>query len=273
MTRRPTSAPALGARKQHGLGLVEVMVAMTIGLILLGGVGYMFIGSKQMNTTQTDIVRIQESTRNVLDIMGTAVRQAGYRLNTNLPAISADKISGRTVGGSDILIVRHDPNWVVDAVAAPAVPNRFLGRESNCEGVTVTSDNALDPAEATPQVNNNLVVYQFRVVDGQLRCYADDADAPAGNGVVVADHVERMKISYGIGKGGEVVDKYVEVPTAEEFAKVSAVRVNLLMRGPSKGVVIGTQKVQFNGEEVSSNDGHLRRVVTSTFTVRNGVRF
>lgn len=273
MTRRPTTARALGARKQQGLGLVEVMVAMTIGLVLLGGVGYMFIGSKQMNTAQTDIVRIQESTRNVLDVMGTAVRQAGYRLNSNLIAISGDKIGGRTDGNSDILIVRHDPNWVVDAPAAPALPNRFLGRENNCEGVTITSDNALDPAEATPQVNNNLIVYQFKVVEGQLRCYADDADDPAGKGVVVADHVERMKISYGIGKGGETIDKYVDAPSADEFTKVSAVRVNLLMRGPSKGVVVGEQKVQFNGAEVTSNDGYLRRVVTSTFTVRNGVRF
>jgi type IV pilus assembly protein PilW len=273
MTTRPTMARPLGARKQQGLGLVEVMVAMTIGLVLLGGVGYMFIGSKQMNTTQTDLVRIQESTRNALDVMGTALRQAGYRLNVDEAAITGDKIGGKTDGNSDILIVRHDPNWVVDAPAAPAVPNRLLGRENNCEGVQITSNNAIDPAKASPQVNTNLVLYQFKVVDGQLRCFADDADAPKGNGVVVADHVERMKISYGIGNGSETVTKYVAEPTATEYDNVSAVRISLLLRGPSKGVTVGAQTVQFNGADVTTNDGHLRRVVTSTFTVRNRVRF
>lgn len=271
MTQRSTALRRPRAWRQQGIGLIEVLVAMTIGLLLLGGVGYMFVGSKQMNTAQSDMVRIQESTRNALDVMGGAVRQAGYRLNVDKP-LFRQPLKGMSGTGtdSDVLIVRHDPNWVVDT-ATP--PNPLLGVEANCEGVRITSDNAVTPT-SMEQLNQQLVVYQFRVVGTQLRCYANDTDPPVGPGVVVADHVERMKISYGIGNGTETVNNYVALPASEDlFRTVTAVRINLLMRGPSRGVTVGPQTVTFNGANVVTNDGHLRRVVTSTFQTRNQARF
>lgn len=270
MTLRPTTMRPVRASLQQGVGLIEVLVAMTVGLVLLGGVGYMFIGSKQMNTTQTDVVRIQESTRNALDVIGGALRHAGYRLNVNW-RLEKPGVGGSSGAGdnSDVLIVRHDPNWVVDT-AVP--PNGLLGRETNCEGVQVTSNNAVTSTDIE-QKNKQLVLYQFRVVDNQLRCYANDATPPTGNGVVVADNVERMRISYGIGDGNESVTSYVNLPaTDDEFRTVTSVRISLLMRGPSAGVTVGPQTVNFNGANVVTNDGRLRRVVTSTFQLRNQAR-
>ncbi|HEX8615714.1 MAG TPA: PilW family protein [Telluria sp.] len=274
MTVRPTAPRLPRAARQQGIGLIEVMVAMSIGLILLGGVGYMFIGSKQMNTAQTDIVRIQESTRNALDVVGTAVRQAGYRLDMDTLALKDVAIEGKVGADSDILIVRHDPNWVVDVPAAGAAPNKIAGKERNCEGVEVSSNNAPNPVTSEPNFNTNLVIYQFRVVGGKLMCYANASasDTPPG-GVVIADNVERMKVSYGIGDGNEAVTKYVDYPDSTELPKVSAVRLSLLLRGPSPGVTTGAQTVLFNDVDVTTNDGHLRRVVTSTFNVRNRARF
>jgi type IV pilus assembly protein PilW len=259
------------AFRQQGVGLIEVLVAMTIGLVLLGGVGYMFMGSKQMNTTQTDVVRIQESTRNALDVVGGALRQAGYRLNVNWQTFQPAVGGSSGVGdASDVLIVRHDPNWVVDT-AVP--PNGLLGRETNCEGVEVTSNNAVTPTD-TKQLNKAMVMYQFRVEKNQLRCYANDTVPPVGNGVVVADNVERMKVSYGMGDGSESVTSYIALPASDdEFRKVSAVRLSLLLRGPSPGVTVGPQTINFNGANVVTSDGHLRRVVTSTFQLRNQARY
>jgi type IV pilus assembly protein PilW len=274
MIIRPTAARAPVLRKQHGLSLVEVLVAMTVGLVLLGGVGYMFIGSKQMNTAQTDAVRLQESTRNALDVVGTAVRQAGYRLDMDELALDATAIEGTVGAGvaSDTLIIRHDPNWVVDVPAGGALPNKIAGRERNCEGVDIASNNGNDAATGAKVQNTNLIVYQFRVVGGKLMCYASDNATPPG-GVVVADNVERMKVSYGIGDGKEAVTSYVTAPSATELPRVTAVRLSLLLRGPSGGVAVGSQTVLFNDANVTTNDGHLRRVVTSTFNVRNRARF
>lgn len=272
MMIRPSATRPPSLRKQQGLGLIEVLVAMTVGLVLLGGVGYMFIGSKQMNIAQTDAVRLQESTRNALDVVGTAVRQAGYRLDMDELALNATAIEGTIGADSDTLIVRHDPNWVVDVPAGGALPNKLTGRERNCEGNDISSNSGSDPTTGAKTQNTNLIIYQFKVVKGKLMCYASDSSAPSG-GVVVADNVERMKVSFGIGNGSETVTNYVTTPSATELPRVTAVRLSLLLQGPSGGVTTGAQTVLFNDANVTSNDGHLRRVVTSTFNVRNRARF
>lgn len=259
---------------QRGLGLVEVLVAMALGLVMLGAVGYLFVGSKEMNRTQADQARMQESARNAMDVLGKALRQAGYKLNVDQP-LAGDALEGTDGGGSgatappDSLVVRHDPAWVADS-AVP--PNPLLGSESNCEGVTVVSDNLPDAITGAPPVNANMVEYGFVVEGGKLLCRADPAATTGG--VVVADNVENMQVSYGIGNGAEAILNYTDTPEPHEFAWVAAVRVSLLIRGPSPNLVTGAgQAYTFNGASVTSSDGHLRRVVTSTFTVRNQTRW
>ena len=67
--------------------MVELMIAMTIGLILLGGIGYIFLGSQQTFRTQDDFSRIQENVRYALDQVGVDVRMAGYSGCVNLSSI------------------------------------------------------------------------------------------------------------------------------------------------------------------------------------------
>ncbi|NML60038.1 hypothetical protein HHL21_02840 [Massilia sp. RP-1-19] len=261
-------------RSQRGLGLVEVLVAMALGLVMLGAVGYLFVGSKEMNRNQADQARMQESARNAMDVVGKALRQAGYKLNVDQP-LGGDALEGSDGGGSgaealsDTLVVRHDPAWVADS-AVP--PNPLLGHESNCEGVTVVSNNLPDATTGAAPVNASMVEYRFAVEGGKLLCRADPG--AAAGGVVVADNVENMQVSYGIGNGAEAILNYTDAPEPHEFARVSAVRVSLLIRGPSPNIVTGAgQEYMFNGASATSSDGHLRRVVTSTFTVRNQTRW
>lgn len=273
MKRHPSPLPA---RQQHGLGLVEVLVAMTLGLVLLGAVGYLFVGSKQMNSTQSDVLRMQESARNALGTLGRAVRQAGYKLNVD-EALDGDALLG-TDGGSnaagtalpDTLTVRHDPAWVADT-AVP--PNPLSGRETDCSGTEVVSDNLPDAATGAAPVNRTLVEYGFSVAAGKLLCKADGAN-PAAGGVVMADYIENMQIAYGIGDGAESIVKYTSSPSALEFTRVAAVRVSLLVRGPTPNLVPGKrQSILYNEQVATYTDGHLRQVYTSTFTVRNQIRW
>ncbi|MGZ8288565.1 MAG: PilW family protein [Telluria sp.] len=261
--------------RQAGVGLVEVMISMGIGLAILGAVGFLFVGSKQMSRTQSDVVRMQESARNAMDVLGKAARQAGYKLNVDYP-LDSDAVAGSNGTGTgasatpDILILRHDPAWLADD---SATPNPLLGRESDCEGNTVTSDNLPDATTGAPPINLNLVEYRFSVVDGKLLCSADP-EAAAGAGVVVADNIENMQVSYGIGNGGESIVSYTDTPTALEFTRVSAIRISLLLRGPSPNVAVnGAQTYTYNGASATASDGRLRRVLTSTFTVRNQTRW
>ncbi|WP_166891225.1 PilW family protein [Massilia sp. CCM 8734] len=270
MYSSPFRSPRAGAR---GFGLIEVLVAMTLGLVLLGGVGYLFIGSKQMSVAQSDGVRINESVRNAMDVMGRALRQAGYKLNVDTPLVpgplnGTDGGGAAQTAGSDILIVRHDPAWT----ATSAVNGLRSGSEVNCEGVTVASNNPNDAGTGAPGANVAQVVYQFRVVGNQLKCFAtDNQSVDLSGGVVVAENVENMQVSYGIGNGNEVVTSYVNTPI--QFGEVSVVRITLLVRGPSTKGVVGVQSINFNGGVLAIADGRLRSVATSTFMVRNQTRW
>lgn len=73
--------------KSAGFGLIELMIAVTIGLFLLGGIGYVYLGSRQTFRTQDDFSRIQENVRYALDQVGMDVRMAGYSGCVNLSAI------------------------------------------------------------------------------------------------------------------------------------------------------------------------------------------
>ncbi|RYZ81289.1 MAG: prepilin-type N-terminal cleavage/methylation domain-containing protein, partial [Moraxellaceae bacterium] len=46
--------------KQKGLSLVELMIAITLGLILMSGVVKVFLNSKSTYSTQQALSRIQE---------------------------------------------------------------------------------------------------------------------------------------------------------------------------------------------------------------------
>lgn len=268
-----TLKTSLAVRQQRGVGLVEVMISLAIGLVLLGALAYFFLGSQQMNRTHDDISRMQESGRNAMEILGRAIRQAGYQLDVDKD-LSGDAIVGTDYGGTgasakaDTITIRHDPAWVSN----PA--NALAGQEANCASTIVTSNNAgVDVATGDRALNTNLVEYGFSVSGGNLLC-SPSPNNPAAGGVVVADNIENMQITYGIGDGAERITSYTATPTAAQFRQVSAVRVSLLVRGPTANLAVNkSQKYTYNGEDLTATDGFLRQVYTSTFTVRNQTRW
>lgn len=65
-------------KKQQGLSLIELMIAITLGLILITGVLQVFISSKTVYTTQQALSRIQETGRLAVDFLARDIRMAGY---------------------------------------------------------------------------------------------------------------------------------------------------------------------------------------------------
>jgi type IV pilus assembly protein PilW len=212
------------------------MVGLVIGLVLLIAVAYFFIGGRQVNRTTEDVSRIQESGRNALELMGHAIRQAGSRNDAN-SAFSGTALSG-TDGASnapDTITVQYESQ---------------PGGEADCAGTTVAS---------------GLMTYAFAINR------AVNPPVLTCNGTVVVDGIEDLQVSYGIDANRDGnVEFYTAAPTAAQFPQVSAVRVNILVRGLQPNVAVGgTQTYSFNGANVTATDGFLRRVFTATYTVRN----
>ena len=66
------------SRAQRGFSLVEMMIAMVIGLILIAGVIQIFISSKQSYRVQDSMGRLQENARFAMDFLSREVRMAGF---------------------------------------------------------------------------------------------------------------------------------------------------------------------------------------------------
>jgi len=66
------------ARHQAGFTLVEIMIAMVLGLFLVGGVVQIFTAVRQTNRVQEDTSRMQESGRMALEILGRDIRMADF---------------------------------------------------------------------------------------------------------------------------------------------------------------------------------------------------
>lgn len=64
--------------KQKGFSIVELMVALLLGLFLVSGVTGMYISSKQTYRMTDNLSRLQESMRFSLEFMSQDIRMAGY---------------------------------------------------------------------------------------------------------------------------------------------------------------------------------------------------
>ena len=236
--------------RQSGIGLVELMVGITIGLVIVIALAYFFLGSRQVGRTTDDVSRMQESGRNGLEVLGSAIRQAGYRSNVNAA------FGGTVVYSGSTCVTGTGGTGLCGAGEGSSAPDTITvqydaqdGGEVDCTGNNIAS---------------GVVTYAFAVNT------TSNPPALTCNGTAVVDNIEDMQITYGIDANKDgTIESYKTAPTALEFAQVAAVRVSLLVRGPSTNVAANkTQTYTDNGASVTKTDGYLRQVYGATFAVR-----
>lgn len=69
---------AAARRTQRGLSLVELMISITIGLIVLGALTYIFVGSRGAYRANENLARVQEAGRFALDYIAQDLRMTSY---------------------------------------------------------------------------------------------------------------------------------------------------------------------------------------------------
>ena len=76
------------AHRQSGLSLVEIMVALAVGVVLLTGVIQIYASTKSTYRMQDSLARLQENGRFALSFLTRDVRMAGYHGCTNFGPIT-----------------------------------------------------------------------------------------------------------------------------------------------------------------------------------------
>lgn len=74
--------------RMQGLTLVELMVAMVLGLVVIGGAVSLTLANRQSYRTNEGLSQVQESARSALELMARDIRQAGVTGCDNAGRIS-----------------------------------------------------------------------------------------------------------------------------------------------------------------------------------------
>lgn len=73
-------------RENQGFSLVELMIAMMLGLFLIGGVISVFLSNREVYRQNENLARMQENARYTFEVVGRSVREAaGIPCGSNMP--------------------------------------------------------------------------------------------------------------------------------------------------------------------------------------------
>jgi len=171
----------LPIKNQQGFTIVELLIAGTLGILLLAGVIQLFVGSNKNYTLQGQLADIQEDGRFALMFLKEELQQGGWADNPWLARPAAINMANSTDGVTDSVAVAYsvqaggvnsfDCNGA--AVLTGQIENRFFvgganGDELLCQGNGVG-------AVAQPLING---VTNFQVL------YGVETDAACPDGVV-----------------------------------------------------------------------------------------
>jgi type IV pilus assembly protein PilW len=213
-------------RNQGGFTVVELMVALLIGLFLLGGLLTLVQDNRRSFAGQNQLAQLQDAERMAMTMITDVIQSAGYFPDptTNsatlvMPANGTFAAAGQAVVGTpgagppgDTISVRYATNSGDGIV--------------NCIGQSNTSGGVLTYTNT------------FSVVNGQLICtmngtaYNIIGTVPSANftGVVV----NNMSILYGVTTGSSPnnVDTYYAAGAVPNWSNVISVQVTLRFNNP-----------------------------------------
>lgn len=108
------TATVLMPRVQRGLTLIEVLVAMTIGLLLLIALGSLLIGSTRSFKVQDDFARMQDNGAYAMNAIGNSIRMAGFYGY----ASSGEILNGTLNGTLSDAANPCGPGWMINSAGA-----------------------------------------------------------------------------------------------------------------------------------------------------------
>jgi type IV pilus assembly protein PilW len=210
------------AHRQSGFTMVELMIALLIGLFLMGGLIGLMQSNKRAFSSQNLLSQLQDSERLAMTMLNDVIEQAGYfpdpTLNTASSTLSA---SGSWTLGQ-----------FITGIAGAAPPGDTISvryTTANGDGIlNCTGGSNTTGANAT-YINTFSVITTGGV--SQLVCTLNGTQYPLVN------NVANLSVLYGVNTSGSGnnVDTYMstaQVVAATAWSKVISAQVTLTFTNP-----------------------------------------
>jgi type IV pilus assembly protein PilW len=201
----------MNKRAQHGFGLVELMVAITLGLLLTAAMIQMVLAARQSYTVSDSMSRIQDSGRFGVDLIAQDLRRAGYLgMNNKLRDDGGDLLVGGTLGPATIAssCATNDSTW-----------GRMIGRpvfglnDSNAGYACIPNDDYL---------RGDILVSRYAIADPVgIEGVAYSGKSYADNQAYLRSGMMEGKIFLGSDKANADND-LVETPSADHALRAFA---------------------------------------------------
>jgi len=248
------------------------MVALTISLVLLGGVMQIFLSNKQSYRVQENLGRIQENGRFAVDLIARTLRMTGWQgdspgdwvlgsLSTANGGVSAlsgtndDTNNGNTIlNGTDTITVIYQGN--ADAFVKDCQGNAVpVGTNvQNTFQVNITAGDVIGAPAGTV---------------GQLQCVTN----PGGSTIALFDGVESFQVQYGIDTDNDqTANSYVTIDNVTDTDEVVSVRIMLLLMSNKDFLTVTPATNAYSLLDASftePGDSRLRRRISTTINMRN----
>lgn len=252
-TRQVTSVAVsrslnLPTKKQTGFTLVELMIAGTLGLLLLAGIIQLFVGSRQSFNLQSQLADIQENGRFALMVFERQVQKSSWNMDPSLATPSAIDIANSSDGDNDSITFSY--RGTIDGID-----------NLDCNSVPVA---------------DGLVINQFYVLDSDLMCQGNGG----GEAQAVISNVEKLQLLYGVETElncpDGVVNRYMNQTDLNGSAfssSILSVRFAILLQSDDSLLPQSEAKTfqLLDQSYTSANDRMVRRLFQQTIFMPNAV--
>ena len=229
-----------GNAQARGFGLIELLIALALGLVLVLGVVQVFVGSKQTFVLQRTAAGFNEDARYLASRLSRELRMVGMfgcldlnrlpaGIRNALPAELAAPVGYTTTAGVSILsLISAVPNHERFTVPVTRRPANYRARwliATNCRDthdlrISDGAPIAVRPGDVVIPLRQ--LEYRFRRHGIQLRSNG------AGHFQSLIDNVAQLEVSFGLAAtatGREVSGSYVSALAAGDGPRIRSVKL------------------------------------------------
>ena len=233
-----TQATTRCKRHQQGLSLIELMIAMVLGLIVVSGLFNMYLGSTRSSNFSNGLQQMQENGRYGVSTLQRGIRLAGYSPEEPLEPFD--------------IAASNDSTLVVQ-----------MRQAYDCNGGSTTTTSGLAVNTYTLDTSSG---DPFK---NKLVCTGNSAGAAP---MQLVEGVEAFRVLYGIDSNDDnIPERYIPYNSSINARQVSSLRFALLI---NSGNPIRSRPVEETytvlDTDISKTDRVARSVFTSTVKLRNG---
>lgn len=263
-------------RMQAGLTLVELMVAIVIGLLVVGVAVAGLMASRGVSGTVSDATQLQQQASYAFRVLGQQIRQAGsmeLNLDTERTSGSTAPLSAAAKVGFEVGYTQWDQ--IISGIDAPSrtefaltvgYQNYFEDQVDASSTATLFRD-CLGQGGALTGGSYPRIINRFAVRDGALVC-----NGAAGNTQPIIRNVSDFRVQYYVqsdAAAGEPKLRRVNAVDVTNWADVVAVDVCLDLVGDRPVDVPATSTYRNCAGADVSYGGRIHQVFRNVFQLRS----